>query len=149
MSKYIELLANGYTEVTREGDPNDRWDQDDTNTSWTFTGLKLLDKDTYRALPVDDDVKVGDKFYAVIAVYSTGDTFGHSSGSELELVSLHKSEELAKKNASVIETRDRNTGERYSVEIELDNGEILKRYCPWDGYFESLDYVEYREFTIE
>lgn len=147
MSKYVGLLADGYVEVTREGDPEDKWDHDDTHTDWTFTGLKLSDKDTYRALPVPDDVNIGDTVYAVIAVYSTGDTFGNSSGSELELVSIHKSEELAKKNVTKLQSE--NKDERYSMEIELDNGEVLKRYCPWDGYFESLDYVEYRKFTIE
>jgi hypothetical protein len=146
MTKYVKLLVDSFSEMTREADPDDEWDRGDSYTQWNVTGLKLDTKDSRRALPVDEDVEVGQTLYAVYAIYSTGDTFGHDEGACIELVSLHKTEEITLRNVIAIETGYKESG---SLMIELDNGEKISRYCPWDGYFESLDSVQIGEFTVE
>ena len=143
---YLMLDTDSYVTITREADSSDRWDRDDTHTSWSINGVKLLDHDAYKALSCDADFKVGDKVYVVYAVYSTGDSFGHDEGRDIEFVSWHRDEEIAKQN---VQSLIQGNTKGYHYTIKLDNGSEITRYCPWDGYFESLDYAEYREFIIE
>lgn len=146
MTKYVQLLAHSYRSTSREPNPDDNWDRGDSSTEWDVTGLKLGNKDHHRALPVDDDIEIGQTLYAVYAIYSTGDPFGYDEGACLELVSLHKIEEIALRNVKAIEKGCKESG---SLMIELDNGEKVPRYCPWDGYFEVLDSVEVRGFVVQ
>lgn len=146
--KYLELQYDSYSENTRESNEDDAWDRGDTDTSWTFLGVNLTQHDSQYALPVEDDIKPGDTVYVVTAVYSTGDTFGHDAGHCMEFISYHKNSEIAYRNKKNIEA-GLNKDKAYNYTIELDNGNTVSRYCPWDGYFESLDYVEVNEFIVK
>jgi hypothetical protein len=143
MAKYLDLDANSYTHETTVPDPTDKWDRASTSTSWDVNGLILKEKDAYKALPCADDVKQGDEFYVVYAVYSTGDSFGHDEGASLEFISYHKNPDLAFENKKAMESHSDG-----QIQIKLDNGETVQRYCPWDGYFECLDYVQVDKFMV-
>jgi len=144
--KYIALDADSYSHDNNDGDDSGEAYsyRGTTTTTWNIHGLSLNDNDSYRAIPVED-CNVGDKLFAVVAIYSTGDSFGSDEGSEIELVSVHKNADLAKKNCDAINTRKRDS----PFSIELDNGKIITRYCPWDGYFESLDSCEWNEYLVK
>lgn len=144
--KYLHLECRGYTEVTREADPDDSWGADDTSTSWSVDGVSLSDKDGQHALPADFPVEVGDTVYVVYAVYSTGDSFHRADGEYLEVLSFHKNSAIAYKNK---ESADGPRKDRHEMTIEFDNGKKIKRYCPWDGYFESLNYVSVESCTVQ
>ena len=144
--KYLKLVYTSRTQTTKEPDSEDGWDRGDTETSYEVRGVTLQEEDSYNAIPVEH-INKGDTIYIVYAVYSTGDTFGTDSGGEIELVSVHKTKELAEKNVRMINSRTKKEA-NCSISIELDNGNIFTRYCPWDGYFESLDYCEYKEVVV-
>jgi hypothetical protein len=146
-SKFLHLDTESYTEVTREADPDDRWGADDTSTSWNLNGIRLSDKDGEHALPADFDVKAGDTVYVVYAVYSTGCTFNSSAGAYLEVLSFHKNGTLAHQNVASVQGRKKADG-AYTMTIVYDSGARVSRYCPWDGYFESLDYVRAESFVV-
>jgi hypothetical protein len=147
---FLHLDASGYTEVTREADPDDAWGANDTSTTWSADGITLSDRDGHHALPVDFPVEAGDLVYVVYAVYSTGDTFHRADGEYLEVISFHKDMNTAAKNVTALNgRRDRGSaGNDYKMTITYDSGATVERYCPWDGYFESLDYVTCSAFTV-
>lgn len=139
-TKYLHLEWDEYTYVTREADPDDEWDSDDKCTTWSVHGITLSDNDGSKALPADFSVQAGDTVWVVYAVYSTADTFHHHTGAYLEVLSFHKNESKARRNAQAAH----NT----PLKIEFDNEKVLERHCPWDGYFESLDYVDVKSFVV-
>lgn len=143
---YLHLDTNSWTDVTREADPDDSWGADDTSTSWTVNGISLSDKDGHQALPADFPVEVGDTVYVVYAVYSTGDSFHRADGEYLEVLSFHKNSAIAYKNKASAEGPRKD---RHDMTIEFDSGAKVQRYCPWDGYFESLDSVSVESFIVK
>jgi hypothetical protein len=149
--KYLHLECRGYTEVTREADPEDSWGADDTSTSWSVDGVSLSDKDGQHALPADFPVEAGDTVYVLYAVYSTGDTFHRADGEYLEVISFHKNGTIAHKNCAHLSSRKNrgSAGNDFQMTIEYDSGAKVQRHCPWDGYFESLDYVRVESFIVK
>lgn len=145
--KYLRLDVSSRRVVTRERDPDDEWSGEDTSTSWTVEGITLLDKDEYNALPADFPVEVGDTVYVVYAVYSTGDSFSHDENGEFETVCFFKTREKA--HAAARAVSQRTAGESYQMTFETESGAKISRYCPWDGYFERLSYVEVESFEVE
>lgn len=146
--QYLHLLAESQTAVTRDRDPGDRWSGEDTSRSWTVTGIALSDKDGCDALPADFPVALGDTVYAVYAVYSTGDSFSRNKGANLEVVAFYKTAEKAHTAAAAISKRKRDREQDFKMSVELGSGGVVKLYCQWDGYFESLDYVRVESFAV-
>ena len=151
--KYLHLNADAFMTLAEEDNFDDSYGRRGTYTEWFLRGISLSDEDGHMALPADFDVAVGDTVYVVAAVYSTGDTFGHDHGQMLEVISVHKNVEIARKNKKNLESAVRSGRGRFHddsfVEIHFDNGKSLKRTVPWDGYFESLDYVTVEELSVE
>lgn len=145
--KYLTLNCYSSTCTTREADPTDAWGADDTATDWTVRGISLGSENGEHSLQPDFDVEVGDTVYVVYAVYSTGDTFHRAEGAYLEVLSFHKNGALAHQNAA--RARDRKGREEaYTMTIVYDSGAQVSRHCPWDGYFESLDYIQVDSFPV-
>lgn len=142
---YLNLIVSSEYEVTRDEDPEDRWSVADTYTSWSTHGVELTHVDDEHALPADFQVAVGDEVHVVYLVYSTGDSFHREEGKCLEVISFHKNSALAHENAERVRTGPRSDGK---IEIEFDSGAKVKRYCNWDGYFESIDNVHVESFVV-
>ena len=86
--------------------------------------------------------------YAVFAVYSTGDSFSRNDGEYMELVSFHKNKKLALENQATLEGFNKTVHEGGTVTLKFDSGGSVTRSVRWDGYFESLDYVEVKGFVV-
>jgi hypothetical protein len=142
---YLHLNVSKFTWETRQADPYVRYDRADTVTQWDVHGISLSDKDGEYALPVDFPVQVGDKVYVVYAIYSSGDTFHRDVSSNFEVISFHKNYDIAMKNQEALQELHKNA----QMQIEYDSGAVVKRYCPWDGYFESLDNVIVEVYTVD
>lgn len=132
MKTNLYLKKSSYLEVTREPDPYDDWDRGNTLTEWSFGELSTSECDNlwYERFPVDFDVKVGDILHVVVAVWSTGDSFGNDIGRCSEVFGIF---------------RERSEAIRFKEKLE--NGEV--EYVPWNGYFESLDYISVLERVLE
>lgn len=143
MATNVELIYESNTYSTREPDTDDRWDRGSTETTWYFTGARIVEESTYGSMPYPGELKKGDEVWCVFAVYSTGDTFGHDGASQLEFISIHKTEELAYKNADHLQ-EDTREGR-----IEHDDGTVIEMgWKPWAGYFESLDHMYVEKYTL-
>jgi hypothetical protein len=95
----------------------------DTAKSYHVTGFHLRDDGYFDAVLLLDDDELDNDFFFVVAVWSTGDSFGHDEAANIEIMSVHKTLEEAENAKSILEkTTD------YSV--------------PWNGYFERLNCLE-------
>jgi hypothetical protein len=105
-------------------------------------------------LVVGAEVGPGDIVYIVWAEYTTGDSFGTDYG-QYELIAAFVDEEKANKCAKDCENFVENQhatyldAERYSLKIELDNGQTYSIHVPWTGYFENLERVNVTPKTIK
>lgn len=141
---YLRLKTSSDTYITQDADPEDEWSRDSVGKNWSIEGVELSRADGEHCLAPDFPAAVGDEVYAVYAVYSTGDTFGHEDGAYLEVISFHKSKEIAEKNLAAMSSHAGG-----QMTIHFDGGGVVGRYCPWDGYFESLDYARCELFIVE
>lgn len=90
----------------------------------------------YQSCPYPGELKEGDIVYVVYAVYSTGNSFGHQADGSFEFISVHKDETIAHDNA-------RGLKEGTQKFLKQDDGtETPYTWYPWDGYFESLTYIQ-------
>lgn len=142
---YLCVETSQYSYTTRSGDVHDEWDRDDTDTNWDFGDIYFELGTTNRKSYGDLDIIVSKEdaeqteTYAVIAVWSTGDSFGHDSGRCAEIISVHHDYDEANNAKETLEgigEKDKNVNK-----IPLGNGYFVPGYVPWFGYFESLCYV--------
>ena len=140
---YLFVSAKKYTYITQEADLDDKWDRDNTSSSWEFNkiyfGKSHIDQKGYNDLyiQISKEDYENKNLHAVIAVWSTGDSFGHDDGYNAEIISVHQDineAEIAKQMIENSAKRDHNKKLKLGNEYELN-------YLPWNGYFESLDYV--------
>lgn len=118
----ITLKYDKYTTVSREPDMNDDWDRGDTETSWSF--YRPILSNGYSGIgDYPADINLGDQCFVVVAVWSTGDSFGWDGDSDAEIFGAYSTHKEAQERLEELE-RD-------------ESGQV-----PWNGYFESLSYVE-------
>lgn len=131
-----KIVVTAETErwTSRPADPRDSWDSGDTEGRVTDV-IAYIESRTDRShyggsVCVDLDVPLGGTVYAVVADYSSGDTFGRSGGHASVLDAFAtKDEAEALADALTVE------GDwSYSVE---HNGK--RYYRAWAGYFEELN----------
>lgn len=119
----VVLEAKGSWKETRERNPDDEWDRGDSYTDWAIKGVKLAREKAYDVYDTEEEFKAGDVYYAVVAVWSDGDSFGHDQNRCCGLFGVYHSAEDADKR----EHQLRND-KSYSI--------------LWNDYFESLSYIE-------
>lgn len=162
------LLIEFHTERENLGGrrDDDEWSRDSYRTYNTLTKVTSLDaKDSLAYslkngefpecdLVVGADVGVGDKVYIVWVEYTTGDSFGSDSGN-IEMIGAFVDVDRANKCAQSCKDfgEDDSAGymdlDRYSLKVELDNGQTYSVHVPWTGYFEHLDQVHVTPKTIK
>ena len=128
---------------TSEADPDDKWSRASTHTDHNITGFKVSPESHYGDVMIPYEPERGVDYYLLCVVYSTGDSFGHDSGSSVEYIGLYTKEELhvAKENERRIETH--NSGKHdTTLQLLMPNTYEFRTHIPWHGYFESLDYVD-------
>lgn len=137
----VEVVVSSYGGVTSEADPDDDWGRDSTWTSHTVEGIRFPPKTKYsEAVQVPFRPRRGVNYYLLVAQYSTGDSFGSDDGANFEVIGLYQDKAIAEENHRRLEATDDNT--TTSVELIAENGKTYTFGIPWNGYFESLDYVD-------
>lgn len=139
----LYLSTSSHTIQTRETYSDDSWDRGDTETSWHFGGISLEKPvGEYEYIEVDDDFDVTGNIYLVLAVWSTGDSFGHDAGYCCEIFAAYNIREDAEKAETLL-----STATNAFKKVHLPNGYEVS-FVPWIGYFESLDYITIVEGSI-
>lgn len=141
----LRLDRDCYYEQTRDPDPDDRWDRGNTSTSHYIQGISIVDTE------VSDfnleNIKVGDVVYVIYAIYSTGDSFGNDTCGGFEVIIMNSNSDIATKNYDII-VKNQNNRDRGTVELTLDNGNIMSYYPPWNGYFENLEDLRLESYCV-
>ena len=142
METQIQVIDRVYTYVTREGDPEDRWDRDSTGESHDIQGIRVVDENDYFDLTVDFEVVDDRDYYLLYGIYSTGDSFGHDEG-RIQFVDLYESREVAEENAKRLRKHnDGDSDDGYTATLVTEEGKDHEFYVPWKRYFERLSYLE-------
>ena len=140
----LYLSTSSYRETSREPYSDDSWDRGDTSTSWHFGGISLEKPiGEFEYIEVGDDFDVTGNIYLVLAVWSTGDSFGNNDGACCEIFAAYNNREDAEKAETLL-----STATNAFKKVNLPNGYEIS-FIPWLGYFESLDYTKIIEGSIE
>lgn len=96
------------------------------------------------------DVKKGDTIFLVSAIYSSGDSFGRSTGN-IEYVGAYQTKEFAEKvRKYILHDYERYLGDkscRQEYKIEVDDEVIYT--SAWIDYFETLNSVEIDKLVVK
>lgn len=136
----IRIIHDCYTHVTREGDPNDRWDRDSTEQSHTIRGFEVVEEDRWGDFKVPFEIDPAKEYYLLAVYYDTGDSFG-TDGNRIDMIDLYDDIELAMESKRRILENNKNE-EGYSVTILNPLGKEYMISASWKGYFENLNDVE-------
>lgn len=132
----VEVRVSVETWVSREPDPEDRWDQGDEHGTVTGVEVRYIPgneaKETFLGSQFNVDAQPGDVVFVVLADYESGNTFGRSGGQYqlLDVFTDVKDAYALAKAAQDVEHGDFNlihAGKEY--------------YVSWTGYFESLQAI--------
>jgi hypothetical protein len=134
----ITELKVDYSSSTRGGR--------DTTTEWAVKGLSIGKGG--HGLYVSGKANAGDTVWLVYAVYSTGDSETFRRDGAIEFVSVHRDEQVARKNAQALADLDEDAMWGTKIPLALDTGEEIQYLVPWCGYFEHLSYVQCEPFVI-
>lgn len=135
------------TENNQEYGQNDDSDFHSTNSSFYYEFIKNNDEissENWETINIDYDPNKYKKLYLVYATYSTGDSFGHQAGAEIEFFDLYPDEEMANEAKKQIQFRS----DEEQLCYVSSNGTGVKIGNPWNGHFESLDYINIEEFDV-
>ena len=125
--------------------PQEEYGSWSTDLHFSVEGV-FLSKDRryhYEEIEVDFDVKVGDEVHVLYMIYSSGDSFGSSTGNG-EVIWVFKDKMLAVEVAKEYE----NT-EEYSIFFTTEEGNIVKLSNPAAGYFENISSLNIKSFKVE
>ena len=148
----IEVINDSYIEHNGGYDPDDEWSRDSTTTTNDIRGIKI---GSYDLASHFKPIK-GEKYYLLYAEYNTGDSFGYDDG-VIEYIGLYEPKEQAQKQAELIKIHNdkyekdhkwTKNESSYSLDIEMPNGQVVKISAPWNGYFESLNFVDVIEVEL-
>ena len=130
----VEITVYTREWVTREADPDDRWDRGDTDGYVSGVRARWVpgngDPVSWRAERFDVACGVGSTVYVVVAHYETGDTFGRTGG-QYDVLDVLPDADSAMALAQAARAVGRSeftfshNGKDYGVS--------------WTGYFERLD----------
>jgi hypothetical protein len=154
----IQIIVETTEYETSEQDPEDSWDRADTTMEVVgVSAIRVSD----RVDRVSDRVEVrrgwygNDTFdvepnerglvYAVIARYSTGDTFGRDDG-RVQVMDVFDNNEEAAALTEALECSEHDKSEAV-VNFELKHGG-REYYLPWVGYFEHLENVDVHPLRV-
>ena len=144
--KNIKLDINTHRENLGGQVDDDEWSRDSTSTDVYIGDMFEITKG-WSELESDIDFQKDKDYYLVWATYTTGDSFGRDSGNYeiIELFdSIDKAELMSKTiedNYKVYEKESNTFNADYTVELTMNNGNVVRLCCPWKGYFESLECV--------
>lgn len=144
----IRIINDSFTSVTRESDPDDKWDRDDTCQSHNIKGFEIVDADRKYGYDFEVPFKIDPEkeYYLVAVYYDTGDSFGRDEN-VIDMIDLYDDINIATEVKRRILDND-NKGS-YSVTILNPQGKEYQISTSWVGYFEHLNDVEIHRVKLK
>jgi hypothetical protein len=133
------------------------WQQDN---SAEVTGV-LMDNDKRvqhlargEWITIPGTVADGDKVYVLFMLYSSGDSFGSSSGNHdvlwvfTDLDTAKAALEVVKSANGGYNVQTGSNSDTFTLEFKLENGATQKVHNPAAGYFEGMEDVYLKEMVV-
>jgi len=135
--KYKSYCLNSFQSEKDYGD----WG---STNDFSVEGVTLTKPEDYNfeEFEVPDSVKKGDDVYVLWMSYSTGDSFGSSTGNG-EIIWVFSDKKLGEKAKALW-----NNSKEYYVEFDVGHGITKKIHNPAYGYFEDIEYLSLETFTV-
>jgi len=121
------------------------WGSWSSDNSWDFRGVSKGGE--YPDIASSLDIPAGEDCFVVWVQWSSGDSFGHSSGAYAEPIGIFKSIAAAHELADAVENlhnfecgKMQKNGDGYIIDTS-DGQHFEDNFCSWRGYFESVDCV--------
>ena len=153
---YIYILTDSYGSSYAEDKDYGAWEEHYSTEirGWT-------DKDTWssHSVSIDFPLDKSETYFLVHATYSSGNSFGNSSGNK-SYVHVFKDKDLAYKCKFALEEgykkyqskeiRDYREFEKFDIHYMTDSGIKIPvcYYEAWCGYFETLDSIDVEEIMF-
>lgn len=100
------------------------------------------------SIDVEFDPVAGAEVFLVVVTYSSGDTFGSSSGN-VTVVGCYEEEAQADSIAHDIRADDMDADKAYRRNLKRSKKERFTGYKAWTGYFEGLEGVEIHRLMLD
>lgn len=97
----------------------------------------------YETFNTSFNVEEGDSIYVLSMIYSSGDSFGSSSGNG-EVIWVFKDVEFAKAAAQALRKHEND----FSVKFKDESGQEITMHNPGAGYFEHISSIDVERFTV-
>lgn len=147
---YFSVVADADRYESREGDDSGEpySYRGETTTSWSFEYLNYSNK--WGDIEVTYEPVIGRTYYVLLAIYSTGDSFGQDHARNVEYFDAYESSEAAYAAERELRNRERpkNNKEMFQISFTNHQGRKVTMHCPWDGYFESLDDIRVEALVL-
>lgn len=152
-----KIEHTSYTVVTRDSDPEDRWDADDLDTTWNI-GSKITETDDkYPDIVVPFKLEAGQQYYLVYVIHNTGDSFHYHEGYGCEFIEIFKDEAKANNLVEQIQQQNKDYHNNrkdlgknaYQLSYKDENGHAKDLHCNWNGYFESINTCAVQGMTFQ
>lgn len=98
---------------------------------------------TEEEFEVDFDATSGETIWVLSMIYTSGDSFGGSSGNG-EVIWVFKTKEAADKAAQAIE----DNADEWEINFKLESGKSVKLSNPAAGYFENISALYVEPFVL-
>jgi hypothetical protein len=147
MSNTIGFIVTMHSsiEVTRPADYDDRWDRDDTFTTWKFESCTQNSRYPDVLGHFNEHPNDGQTLYLVSVIYNTGGSFGRDEAGSIEHIMVYEALTDAEEAVKLLE---QSTTHHVAIPNGIGSNTIIS-YCPWVGYFESIHSVEIYPFTFK
>lgn len=149
MELYVQYKLSGdsWRDMHGEGDWDFSWGEENNfnviavNTSSQSRKPYSINEE---CVNVNFEASQGEKVYVVAMIYSTGDTFGSSSGNG-EVIWVFKDFEYAKRAAESLKEKEKE----YSIDFVDETGMHITLSNPGAGYFERIEQIRVESFIVD
>ena len=131
------------TTIEESGSHSDYSHWSHTEQTHVFRCLRIT-TDAYSDLLYPGVAQRGDELFLVYALYKSGDSFSRQDGC-LALIDVFNSKKKAMDCQAAAEAAAKNDNFSYIA----NNGVRTTQRCPWTGYFERLESVEYIQLDVK
>jgi len=144
----IRIINDSRIYVTRESDPDNEWDRDDTSRSHNIEGFEIVESDSRYGYDFEVPFKIDPEkeYYLVAVYYDTGNSFGRDDN-EIDMIDLYNDVDIATEvKRRILDNDNKNS---YSVTILNPLGKEYQISTSWVGYFEHLNDVEVHRVKLK
>lgn len=141
MKLYVDYSSNCYEHYTSP----EQWGSWYSHSDPSIDGVHIR-KSIGESFEVPFDVEVGDTVLVLYMVYSTGDSFGHSTGN-LSIEWVFKDKQLAYDAYNKLVEAEK--AEKYHFMVALEDGSEMTLYNPSHGYFEHMERIDLQSMRVE